>query len=407
MPANTAAVAPIEVAWVSTGGTGAPNYDEFNSYDEVTRLIESRPGTILPVDMPHCTPADRAAGTSFLAALPAARERLAGLKAAGSYSEQRDVLVAYRISGPRGAAYGVYAMVATGEISDSADAPGRVIRNEDVFIDKVRERTAHLEALQHIVSPVLLLASGTADSLDAALRAFVAAAGPAYGADADEHGLLHEIWVMPAGPDRASVLGLLNDTELVVADGNHRSLAAQTAGIERFLAVVTTQHSVRIEPYNRLLRRLPVAADELLAGLEPAGFDVRPADRDVHAGEPGDPIELHLADGRAFELRAKDPEGSVVDRMDHTIVERRIFGDLLALDPGAPDIAYVGGETGVELLRSELSSGAAAAAITIAPVTVDTFVEVNLERLKMPRKSTWFTPKARSGLVVVDVSRDA
>ena len=35
----------------------------------------------------------------------------------------------------------------------------------------------------------------------------------------------------------------------------------------------------------------------------------------------------------------------------------------------------------------------------IAPVTVDDFVAVNLAREKMPRKSTWFTPKARGGLV--------
>ena len=75
-----------------------------------------------------------------------------------------------------------------------------------------------------------------------------------------------------------------------------------------------------------------------------------------------------------------------------------------SLDPGAPDIAYVGGEVGVDVLRADLASGAAAAVITIAPVTVEEFVAVNLERLKMPRKSTWFTPKARSGLVLVDLT---
>ncbi|MEO6714597.1 MAG: DUF1015 family protein, partial [Mycobacteriales bacterium] len=303
MPANTATpVAAIDIAWVSTGGTGAPNYDEFNSYDEITALIEARPGSILAVDMPHCTRAERSAGTSFTEALPIARERLAALKKAGSYAEQRDVLLAYRITGPQGAAHGVYAMVATAEISDRADAPGRVIRNEDVFIEKVRERTAHLEVLQHIVSPVLLLASSTADDVDALVRELIAAAGPAYGVDTDEHGLVHEVWLLPESAARTALLGFLNDTDLVVADGNHRSLAAQTAGIERFLAVITTYHSVRIEPYNRLLRSLPVSADDLVAALEPIGFDVRPTDIPPRASRPGDPVELHLADGRGFEL---------------------------------------------------------------------------------------------------------
>ena len=42
----------------------------------------------------------------------------------------------------------------------------------------------------------------------------------------------------------------------------------------------------------------------------------------------------------------------------------------------------------------------------IAPVTVDDFVAVNLARQKMPRKSTWFTPKARAGLVLADLAAD-
>jgi uncharacterized protein (DUF1015 family) len=31
------------------------------------------------------------------------------------------------------------------------------------------------------------------------------------------------------------------------------------------------------------------------------------------------------------------------------------------------------------------------------------FVAVNLARLKLPRKSTWFTPKARAGLVLAQL----
>jgi uncharacterized protein (DUF1015 family) len=403
MPAITDAVAPIDVAWVSRGGTGAPNYDEFNSYDEVTDLIMARPDSILAVDMPHCAAEERARGTSFADALPVAKDRLDKLKTSGSYAQQRDLLVAYRITGPAGAAHGVFAMVSTGEISDRADAPGRVIRNEDVFVEKVRERTAHLETLRHIVSPVLLLASDGADSLDRAVRSYVDAAGPPFGADTDEHGLLHEVWLLTDGANRRAVLELLNATYLVVADGNHRSLAAQTAGIERFLAVVTTPRSVRIEPYNRLLRRLSMSADELIEALPTAGFDVSPGSGEPRPTAPGDPVLLHLADGRTVELRPQRRDGSIVDRMDHAVVEQRIFRGILGLDPGDSSIAYVGGAVGVDVLRGELAAGTAAAAITIPPVTVDEFVAINLARLKMPRKSTWFTPKARSGLVLVDL----
>ena len=60
-------------------------------------------------------------------------------------------------------------MVDTDQISTSADEPGLVIRNEDVFIAKVRERVALAEALGTLLSPVLLLQTGRGDELHAAL----------------------------------------------------------------------------------------------------------------------------------------------------------------------------------------------------------------------------------------------
>ena len=86
----------------------------------------------------------------------------------------------YRITAPDGAPrYGLWCMVDTDQISTSADEPGLVIRNEDVFIEKVRERVALAEALGHLLSPVLLLQTGTGDELHAALAAAADAAGRA------------------------------------------------------------------------------------------------------------------------------------------------------------------------------------------------------------------------------------
>ena len=69
-------------------------------------------------------------------------------------------------------------MVDTAEISTSADEPGLVIRNEDVFIEKVRERVALAEHIGHLLSPVLLLATEQA-------------AGAACGARRHRRGVRH------------------------------------------------------------------------------------------------------------------------------------------------------------------------------------------------------------------------
>jgi uncharacterized protein (DUF1015 family) len=84
-------------------------------------------------------------------------------------------------------------------------------------------------------------------------------------------------------------------------------------------------------------------------------------------------------------------------------VERIVFGKALGLEPGDKRITYVGGDYPSAWLRAEVDAERADLAVLIAPVAVDEFVAVNLARDKMPRKSTWFTPKARAGLVVAAV----
>ena len=91
-------------------------------------------------------------------------------------------------------------MVDTDQISTSADEPGLVIRNEDVFIDKVRERVALAEATGHLLSPVLLLQTGRGDELHAALAAACDGAGAPAATDVDQAGRTHAIW--PLGPGR-------------------------------------------------------------------------------------------------------------------------------------------------------------------------------------------------------------
>nr|BFE75956.1 hypothetical protein GCM10020092_092570 [Actinoplanes digitatis] len=232
-------VHPISRAWITTGGTGAQNYDEFADDAEITEIIAANPHSALAVEMPHRAP--ESVGKAFADCLPDAAARLAQEKAAGSYSPAEDVVVLYRITAPgEPAAYGLWSMVDTDQISTSADEPGLVIRNEDVFIAKVRERVALAETLETLLSPVLLLQTGRGDELHAALAEAADAAGAPAATDTDQSGRTHAIWVVPAGPAQDRLTALAGGGELVVADGNHRSLAAQTGGLPRFLAVVTT-----------------------------------------------------------------------------------------------------------------------------------------------------------------------
>jgi uncharacterized protein (DUF1015 family) len=420
-------VHPIKLAWITNGGTGAQNYDEFADDAEITDIIKANPHSALAVEMPHLAP--ESLGKSFLESLPDAVVRLQRDQAEEKYRQAEHVVVLYRITAPGEApAYGLWSTVETGQISTSADEPGLVIRNEDVFISKVRERVALAEAVGALLSPVLLLQTGRGEELHAALAEAVGAllspvlllqtgcgeelhaalaeaidaAGEPASTDVDAAGRTHAIWPVFPGELQDRLLALAGGGELVVADGNHRSLAAQTGGLERFLAVDTTPASVFIQPYNRLVSELPASLDELLERLRKAGGTVTELPRVAQLPGKGT-VELY-ASGRTFAITLpSDPTGTSVENLDHALVERVLLRDSLGLDPGDKRISYIGGDYPVEWLRGEVDAGRAELAILIAPVTVDDFVEVNLERLKLPRKSTWFTPKARGGLVVADI----
>jgi uncharacterized protein (DUF1015 family) len=397
-------VHPIARAWITTGGTGAQNYDEFADDAEITAIIEANPHSALAIEMPHRAP--ESLGRSFRDALPAAAGRLAERKADGSFTPAQDVVVLYRITEPGGAApaYGMFCLVDADQISTSVDEPGLVIRNEDVFIEKVRERVALAEATGHLLSPVLLLQTARGEELHEALTAAGEAAGVPAATDVDQAGRTHAIWPLPPGPAQDKLRALAGGGELVVADGNHRTLAAQTGGLPRFLAVVTTPGSVAIRPYNRLVSELPTTPDELVGRLRAVRARVEPLAEPPAVPTNGGTIQVY-AEGATFSVVLPESPGtSVADNLDHALVERVLLRDALGLDPGDKRITYVGGDYPADWLRAEVDAGRAELAILIAPVTVDEFVAVNLARLKMPRKSTWFTPKARAGLVLAQLS---
>lgn len=392
------AIHPIPSGWVSTGGTGAQNYDEFADDAEITAVLADNPDSMLGVEMPHRTPEAVAEGTDFAGALPAAAARLAGAVSGGKFAPFTDSIAVYRIGDHF---LGMFCLVDTAEIATGPGEPGRVIRNEEVFAAKVAERTALIRTLGVLTSPVLLVQAG--DALHAVLSHLHL--GEPTVSDTDQHGREHRIWLIGPGPDRDRLLAAADAGELVVADGNHRSLAAQEAGLTRFLAVVAPASSATIQPYQRLLRRLPMPVPEVLDALRAAGATVDAVDA-LPATPPRGTVVLY-ADGQSYEVKLPAAGGTTVDRLDHTVVERLLVRQVLGLTPEHPSIAYVGGDYPAGWLAAEVDAGRAALAVLLAPVTVEDFVTVNLDRATMPRKSTWFTPKARTGLVLADVHTGA
>ena len=161
-------LAPIAKGWISTAGeTGAQNYDEFADDAEITAIVEANPRSMLAVEMAHCTPEMLAEGADRERSLRYGAERLRRLKDEDLLTPAQDFVVAYEIDAPTGRQLGIGLMAPTAEIWDAErNLSGRIIRNEDVFPEKVEYYADVIRALGHLPSAVMLAAPDE----DAAVR---------------------------------------------------------------------------------------------------------------------------------------------------------------------------------------------------------------------------------------------
>lgn len=241
-------------------------------------------------------------------------------------------------------------------------------------------------------------------SLTAGLTDLLAEPGEPVGVCHDEHGVEHrfERVVDPRRVD--AIRTAVASSPVLIADGHHRYSISRTyrdeqrrlgatGDAESTLAYVAelVDSQLSIDAIHRVYTG-PAALQlgEALAAhfdLEPAG-PVGPETTRV-MGERG---ALCLVDrhGNGQLLTAKPGAFSGVRALDGAWLEA-------ALDGVAVDVGYQHGVSEVlELLRS----GTADAAVLIRPTSIDEIRRTADERLLMPPKSTFFTPKLRTGVVM-------
>jgi len=362
-----------------------PDVDEFAEPDRVVRALAAPGGgrgTLLAVQHPHRTPAALAAGTGLLESLPAARAALAELLRQ-SYRQVDDVVAPYWVDGPDGTACGLLCMVDPAAVD--ADGISRVRHSEQVYPDVVAERARVLAGLGVATSAAMLVPVAERDELTALLHAeFVHE--PAVSL-VDSGGRRHRLWLVGPGEAQDTLLEAAGAHQLLVADGNHRVAAAAAAGLSGLLALVTAGPALRIGPIHRALVDTGLTADDLAAAWR--AVDLRVDDLPaVVPPEPG--VVVVVCPDRVLRVELPTPG------IDHAAVESVLLAKALGLDPECAQVRPVTDE--------RWRSVAADAVLLVAPVPLADVLAVHAAGERMPRKSTYFTPKPRSGLLLADLS---
>ena len=397
------ALVPVDSA--AAARVSAPNYDEFQSDDEVRALIRETPESVLRVTMPHCDPAAEAPlAADSRPALARAAANMRALADSDGVRAARDLLYIYRIDDPARPGVdqiGLGGMARIDEIRTHATPAAPIIRNEGVREPKARGRARLIEATSAFIGTVNCAVPDASGGFARALDKYASARPPDHGAP-DARGCRHEIWLVNDPATRERLIGLMAaEPEAYVADGNHRSAAAAMLDREHFLCVFFPMARMSIAPYNRLVRDVGLEDEAVLAALrENFAVEEVPA-----AHQPARTHVIGLYTGRGwYRLRPLPDsydESNAVECIDADIVQRNFFDAVLGIaDPRDHRLNFVGGDRDLDFLRAGVDGGAYAYAVTLAPVTLRQFAAVCRQNRIMPPKSTWFQPKIRSGLVM-------
>lgn len=388
-------VHPIRHGWVVTDRVPGPDVDEFAEATEVIAAlagVQCGGDTLLAVQHPHRTPTALAGGLSLAEALPAARQVLARLRAS-AYREVADVVAPYRVEGPDGVTVGVLCLVD----SAAVDSVGMsfVRHSEEVYPQVVLERAAVLSGLGCATSAAMLVPVTDGERLTAAVLGSIDKLGAPAVSTTDSGGRTHQLWLLDPGAEQDAVLAVLSRSPLLVADGNHRVAAAAASDRSSLLALVTAGPVLRIGAIHRTLVGTGLTCDDLADAWRSAGLVVR------NVGELGPPLRpgsvVAEAAGGNLLVTVPEPEpGEPIPRIDHGLVERWLIADALGIDPEGPQVRALpaGHPVGPQV----------DAVLRLAPVPFADVLAVYAQGRRMPRKSTYFTPKPRSGLLLAELT---
>lgn len=241
-------------------------------------------------------------------------------------------------------------------------------------------------------------------SLTAGLTDVLRDGAESVGRCTDEHGVVHEVERV-SDPDRvAAIREAVSSSPVLIADGHHRYAISRTYRDERratdgpgpwdlTLTYVgeLVEDQLSIDAIHRLYMGVELA--DLRSVLE-RSFDVNPA------GPIDASFSRQVVERGALCLVGPDGTGAwLTPRPEAFAGVRALDGALLehALADVDVDVSY---QHGVAEVLAAVAGGRASAGVLIRPTSIDEIRRTAHEGLLMPPKSTFFTPKLRTGLVV-------
>jgi uncharacterized protein (DUF1015 family) len=303
---------------------------------------------------------------------------------------------------------------------------GIVLPHENTMSDTVSDRLQLYTAVEADLEPIFLLYAG-GGATSAAVVA-VDSQPPLVDVTLSD-GLRHRLWALTDPDEFAAIASDLNPRSALIADGHHRyatylqrQTAAHAAGRGEgpwdsglVFLVDSTAFGPEVHPIHRVIPG--VEATELAHRTRDYatvhdldGQDLAAAqDALAAAGEKGSAFLLVSGDGGTLRLLT-DPDPSRLaatlphDRspawseLDVTVLHHYLVSAAWGLSDDTSTVEYEH-DVDAAVARAAATGGTA---VLLNPTPAAAVAEVAATGERMPRKSTLFTPKPRTGLVIRD-----
>jgi uncharacterized protein (DUF1015 family) len=315
-----------------------------------------------------------------------------------------------------------------GALRLSPPAAGVIRPHEDVAPGPVTGRLQLMQATQANLEPIFLLHDGSARGASSRLVDEAAAGRVPVVDAATGDGIRHRLWAITDPAELAAISADLAPRTALIADGHHRYAAYLKLQARRraagdgagpwdyglALLVDASAYPPDIGAIHRVLPGLPPAAAAAEAGRAftvrrlPGGTGDLPAALDELADASGKgPAFLLAGDGEISLLT--DPDPVQVDAamppgrsarwrsLAASVLQELLIAGIWGLDDAGPDVRIVHNDA-AEAVREAGETGGTAV-ICPSMSTWDVY-DVAACGERVPRKSTSFGPKPRTGLVI-------
>ena len=370
----------------------APPYDVLSDYDR-QQLAAQSAHNIVHIDLPIADPpSDAYANASHLLQ--------SWIKDGVLQRDDEPSLTLYRTSftDETGKSRNIVGVIGSLEVVD--ENAGGVLPHEQTTPKAKTDRLDLTRATDANLSPVWGL------STKIGLSALLSEPGEPVGSVVDAEGVIHSVERVVDKSRIESICAAVSSSPVVIADGHHRYAISRT-----FRDEVRARTQSKDTGAELTLTYINELVEEQLSVAAIHRF---------YNGASADDLRRALAHFYTFEaatsvddktLQEMNKRGSLVfidDRMSVSWMTPKVgvFDSIRELDSARLEYALagvdhtVGYQHGATEVQELVASGRATAAILIRPVSVDEIKRTANEGLLMPPKSTFFTPKLRTGLVM-------